>query len=269
MKRKILRLCSMNIHQGASVCLVMPVYNEEVCILDVLSKWSQQFDRMGLSYTMVVINDGSTDGSLAALENFQKQNPRLYILNKENEGHGKAIMAGYHQALIFHPQWIFQTDSDDQFEPSDFEKLWENRKSSPFLVGIRAQRQDPFKRKVISRILKSVLAYLFETSIKDANTPFRLIRSDFLRNSLSVLPPDLFAPNIFLSVISSIRLKSFPEYPVKHQKRLSGKPSLISWGLIKACFRSLSQVISFKLSLYERINSLDNIEKSTNLDKVA
>lgn len=259
----------MNIHNGSSVCLVMPVYNEEVCILNVLSKWSGQFEKMGLSYTMIVVNDGSTDGTLEALNHFQKTNPRLIIINKENGGHGQAIIAGYHEALIRHPQWVFQTDSDDQFEASDFELLWTNRKNSPFHLGIRAQRKDPTNRKIISWILKMSIYNWFDVYIQDANCPFRLMRADFLRNTLSVLPPKLFAPNVFISILAALKVKNFPEYKVSHQKRLSGKPSLLSWRLINACKVSMTQLLSFKLSLYERMKSLDNIDKGIALDKVA
>ena len=155
----------MKIHNGSSVCMVMPVYNEEVCVTDVLVKWSTQFERMGLSYTIIAVNDGSTDDTLKALHNFQRTNPKLVVINKENGGHGKAIITGYHEALIRHAQWVFQTDSDDQFDPSDFEAMWENREKSQFHLGIRAKRQDPNNRKVISWFLKMGIYSWFDVHI--------------------------------------------------------------------------------------------------------
>ena len=79
------------------------------------------------SFDLIIVNDGSTDNTKSILLDYKKIK-NLVVINKINEGHGKAVCDGYNFAIKKKYQFIFQTDSDNQFFASDFKKLWKKRK---------------------------------------------------------------------------------------------------------------------------------------------
>ena len=111
----------------------MPVYNEAGCIERVLGEWLAALENIDAS--LLIVNDGSTDGTERILENLNDREPRLRVINQPNGGHGAAILRGYREAIALTPEYIFQTDSDDQIEAQSFRALWNMRHASPFILG--------------------------------------------------------------------------------------------------------------------------------------
>ena len=101
-----------------NLAVVIPVYNEELNIKEVLDDWINQLEQIN-SYQLILINDGSKDKSLKILENYKKHSKNILIIDKKNEGHGKAIIDGYKKALELNAQYIFQCDSDNQIEAKE------------------------------------------------------------------------------------------------------------------------------------------------------
>jgi dolichol-phosphate mannosyltransferase len=120
------------------LALVMPVFNEEACIFGVIQSWEDELTRQGISFQMIVLNDGSQDGTAAILEKF-RNHPPMDIIHKKNSGHGPTILEGYRKAVCL-AQWVFQTDSDDEMKPDHFIELWSRRTDFDALVGIRQSR---------------------------------------------------------------------------------------------------------------------------------
>ncbi|HCP99670.1 MAG TPA: hypothetical protein DIT99_02760 [Candidatus Latescibacteria bacterium] len=65
--------------------VVIPVYNEEVCIENVVRSWLEMLDRLSIQYQMLVLNDGSTDDTLTHLISFD--HPCQEVIDKPNSGH--------------------------------------------------------------------------------------------------------------------------------------------------------------------------------------
>src|SRR4051812_47597585 len=108
-----------------SLYIVMPAYNEEGCITEVVSGWLNELGAIpGADVRMVVVNDGSRDKTGQLLDQLASRESRLIVVHQENGGHGKALRNAYEQALRANPDWVFHVDSDDQFMPRDFEQLW-------------------------------------------------------------------------------------------------------------------------------------------------
>lgn len=237
-----------------SLCIVMPAYNEEGCIEPVVKNWLTILDQV--PGTMIVVNDGSRDKTGEILDKLAIGDKRLKVIHQKNAGHGAAVLNAYRQAMATGSDWVFQTDSDDQFQPLDFPKLWERRATSPFILGYREQRSDAFHRTVISAIMRSLVFLLFGTYTKDANIPYRLIRADFLRGLLRILNADVFAPNIFLTVMAKRAGAELHEIPIQHQERKTGKVSILRWKLLKVCFRSARELVAFRFVLTTRRSEL-------------
>lgn len=243
--------------------MAMPAYNEQACIRPVVEAWLRLIqavaEREGAACGMVVVNDGSEDSTGAILDELALAHPELKVVHQKNAGHGAAVLNAYTQACHLGSAWIFQVDSDDQFEPADFWKLWARRSSSPFILGRRLDRSDPLHRLVITRIARALSALLFGRDLKDANVPFRLIQGPLLAAMLGAIPSTLFAPNLFLSVLARGLGYDTLDIAVTHRERQTGKVSIVGWKLIKNCFRVARELFAFR----------QNWAKSTALVKAA
>ena len=99
--------------------VIMPVYNEIACIEAVIEEWIEQLSSMPHSASLLVVNDGSTDGTKEVLEKLKEQIKNLMVIHQENGGHGQALLTGYKYCLQTSSKYIFQVDSDGQFFPQD------------------------------------------------------------------------------------------------------------------------------------------------------
>jgi dolichol-phosphate mannosyltransferase len=239
----------------AELTVVIPAYNEEGCIEEVCRDWLKVMTRFGNS-RVIVVDDGSRDSTGSKLDDLVRSEHHLVVLHQSNQGHGNALLTGYEKAIQLGSEWIFHVDSDNQFSPDDFGKLWECRNRSSFILARRKDRQDAPHRIVISRLMRLWLVFVFGCSIKDPNVPFRLMRASFLSKLLRSLPGGVFAPNIFLSILAKKSGQDLCEVPVRHVARQTGKVSIIKWRLIRICFRSLLELIRFRLNLSSSLRQI-------------
>jgi dolichol-phosphate mannosyltransferase len=223
----------------------------------VVRSWSQCFDELKINYQIILVNDGSMDSTEKILDNLAVNNSRLRVVHQENSGHGPTIYNGYGQALDINPEWIFQVDSDDQFCPEDFPAFWEIRDGEYFISGVREKRYDPLHRLIITRILIACLFLIFQVRVRDANIPYRLIKTNFLRKLLMQIPPLTFAPNIFLVVLARRSNKKLNEVPVIHKERETGEVSIVRLKLLKVCIRSFRDLIIFRMKLKNKLESIN------------
>jgi len=229
------------------LAVVVPVYNEAQALKSTLEKWITALSKLGISYRVFAINDGSADNTGDVLGELAKTHPSIQAINKRNEGHGKTILKGYKMAIEERYAWIFQVDSDDQFFPEDFERLWGKRQDSDFILGHREKRSDPLARLIITRILRFLILVLWGIKIRDANNPYRLMRGNFLKELIQGMPIGIFAPNIFLSILACKKGRErFLEVPVRHRERYSGSCSIRSVRLIKSTIRSFWELLCFR-----------------------
>lgn len=232
--------------------VVIPAYNEEACIHEVVPLWINGIASVipKDQFKLLVINDGSRDKTGVILDELTGQYPNLIAKHQLNGGHGNAIFNGYQMAIQMNPEFVFQTDSDDQFVPSDFKNFWDKRNESDFVLGFREVRNDDPFRLLITRILKYSLLFIYGTYIHDANIPFRLIRTSFLSKLLTSLPKKTpFAPNIFLSVLAQKSGQKLFNIPVMHKERETGEVSIRHMKLLKVCWQSFKELTQFRLQL--------------------
>ena len=242
-----------------TLCIVMPAYNEQDCIEAVVINWLKVLNEIVTSNKqgcIVVVNDGSKDKTGDLLDKVASQHCQLKIVHQVNGGHGNALMNAYRTALALEPEWIFHVDSDNQFIPEDLQLLWKNRNNSPFIMGYRKIRYDAFHRLVITRIMRLLNFFLFGIYIDDANVPFRLIRAEYLEKIISVIPKNVFAPNIFISIIAKKDGKLKGQIPIVHQDRQTGNVSIVKWNLIKVCLRTAIELTLLTFTLKSRVKKL-------------
>ncbi|MGD9731467.1 MAG: glycosyltransferase family 2 protein [Desulfamplus sp.] len=232
------------------LAVVMPVYNEEECIVDVINSWVDMLLKLNIKFKIIVLNDGSTDNTVKALEIF-KTNENIHIVDKKNSGHGPTILMGYKMAVEI-ADWIFQCDSDDEMKAEDFPKLWQNCINYDVLFGIRHNRKQNVGRKIISMFSRVVVKELFGKSISDVNVPYRLMSNCVAQNIIDKIPENTFAPNIIISgMIAKYKYRVY-ETLIPHYNRKTGKESLVQLKLWKMALKSFKQTILVRFSYFQQ-----------------
>ena len=224
-----------------NLIVVIPVFNEEKIISKVIEQIL--FGTKDIKKKIILINDGSKDKSLEEINKY-KENEDIIVIDKPNEGHGPTLIRGYKEALKFNPKYIFQMDSDNQIEFSEFIKIYQLKDEYDLIIGKRFQRNDPYIRIAISKILKLVIAVFHQVWIIDSNSPFRLMSNRFLRENINKLQNSI-VPNIILSILAA-KIRKIKFLKVNHNRRETGKPSIVKLKLFYFCIKSFRDIILFK-----------------------
>lgn len=216
----------MSKRNGERLVIVIPAYNEEMNISRVVAQWHPIAETVGGKSRLLVINDGSTDGTQEKLRTLQKEYPLLRSIKKKNGGHGAAVLYGYRCALAEGADYVFQTDSDGQTLPEEFWPMWERRARGGLSIGTRRHRQDGWQRVAVTRVLRLVIRLIFGCKVEDANTPFRLMRADELREVLQFIPKNYFLSNVLMTVIYTKKELGVYYYPITFRPRQGGRNSI-------------------------------------------
>jgi len=207
--------------------VVMPVFNEQDSLAEVVSEWVTALDKLGVSYLLFAIDDGSTDRSGAVLQRLSETyGDRLEVHARRNRGHGQSCLEGYRVAIDRRIPWILQIDSDGQCDPRYFRDLWSRREDAEVVYGYRRRRDDGLQRKVVSLALRSGLLLLCGVNCVDANVPYRLMRSDTVASVIDGIPDEFHLANVALAVllrrVGAIERRT----PIRFRARSGGEPSV-------------------------------------------
>lgn len=227
--------------------VVVPAYNERACIERVVQTWLRELSTLRISFVLTVLDDGSTDGMEEALSPFE-HDARVRVIRKPNSGHGPTILVGYATACR-EAEWVFQCDADDEMPAGAFPDLWEKREGYDALFGYREARVQTIGRRVISAASRLIVGLLYGHSVRDVNTPYRLIRSTVLEPLIAVIPADTFAPNVTISGGIALAELRVLNVPVEHQHRRTGSVSIMRWRLWKSALRAAWQTVRIRPSL--------------------
>ena len=221
--------------------VVVPVFNEEKIIYKVIEQIL--LGTKGIKKKIILINDGSKDKSLEEINKY-KEDEDIIVIDKPNEGHGLTLIRGYKEAIKLNPKYIFQMDSDNQIEFSEFSKIYQFKDEYDLIIGKRFRRNDPYIRIIISKILALVIAVFHQVWIIDSNSPFRLMSNKFLRENINKSQNSV-VPNIILSILAA-KVKKIIFLNIIHNKRKTGKTSIVKLKLFNFCIKSFKDIILFK-----------------------
>ncbi|MBQ6441307.1 MAG: glycosyltransferase family 2 protein [Lachnospiraceae bacterium] len=236
--------------------IIIPAYNEEENIRQVVSDWYPVIADKPSGSRLVVIDDGSLDHTYSILSEMQQTYPRLVALTKENSGHGSTILYGYRYALENHADYVFQTDSDGQTNPQEFLQFWEIRSLFGMIIGHRRDREDGFSRVIVTKVLKTVLFFSFGVRITDANTPFRLMEVQELERNLKYIPDDFFLANVMISVLCEKRGVKTHYIPITFRPRQGGTNSINLKRIIRIGIQSIKDFSKIKHMWRQNCNEI-------------
>lgn len=221
--------------------IVIPAYNEEENIEQCVNDWYPIVEKhSGNDFSrLVIINDGSKDKTFEKLKELSENRPLLLPLTKSNGGHGHTVLYGYRYAIEQGADWIFQTDSDGQTNPAEFEQFWENRNKYDAILGNREVRGDGKDRKFVENTVCFLLHMIFGVKVKDANAPFRLMKSNLVKNYIGKLPEDFNIPNIMFTTYFVYFKEKVLFIPITFKPREKGKNSINPKKIIKIGWKAV------------------------------
>ena len=206
--------------------LVIPVYNERATL-------DELFERLALlgDAQLVVVDDGSTDGSAERLDELAAVHPNIRLIHKANGGKGSAIRAALPHldgdiALI--------QDADLEYDPSDIPALIEPIERGladvvygSRLSGGRPQRAYLFWHLVGNRLISLVANVLFNTTLTDLETGYKAFRTDVLR-SLDLRADDFGIEAEITAQVCKRKLRIY-ELPIAYYGRTYAEGKKITW----------------------------------------
>ena len=220
--------------------IVIPAYNEQDNIRLVVEEWHPIVEKIGIGSFLLIVNDGSKDKTAEILYELQTDYPQLLVVNKTNSGHGATCLLAYREAIKTNVDYVFQTDSDGQTTANEFWPFWENRHLYDFQIGHRKFRKDGQSRLVITKVLQLVVWATLGEKVLDANTPFRLMKTERLKSILKVITEDSFLSNAFISAVVVKWKERYAWHPITFKPRKAGesfvnlkKITKIGWRVVK------------------------------------
>ena len=206
--------------------MIVPAYNEKDNIEKLVNDWYEVIKKTGTESRMVIINDGSKDNTYEILCELAKDRPQLIPLTKENGGHGDTLLYGYKYAIENKADYIFQTDSDGQTNPNEFEQFWNLRNDYDGIFGNRNDRKDGKSRIFVEKTLCRILRIIFKVKIPDANAPFRLMRSSKVEEYIKLMPEHYNLPNVILTTSFKYFNDKMIFIPISFKPRQGGVNSI-------------------------------------------
>ncbi len=226
--------------------IVMPAYNEEANIEKVIKDWYPLLDGKSPDSRFVIADSGSTDKTHSILTKMQSDYPKLEILTDTAKQHGPKLIALYDYAIKRKADYIFQTDSDGQTDPAEFQKFWEYRKKYDGIFGNRTVREDGKIRAFVEHVVCFLLRIYFGVQVPDANAPFRLMRVETVKKYLYKLPKEYNLPNIMLTTYFSYYKERIKFYNISFKNRQGGKNSIDIAKIIKIGWKALKDFHNLK-----------------------
>ncbi|MEN6439807.1 MAG: glycosyltransferase family 2 protein [Syntrophobacter sp.] len=201
-----------------ALSIVIPVKNEVENILSLAVEIGSVFEKEPIEWECIWIDDGSTDGSLAALCGLSEADPRhRYVSFAENAGQSAAFWAGFNEAR---GEMIATIDGDGQNDPADLPTLTRMVRTgqADMVNGYRIRRKDNLKRKLTSFVANSFRTLMTGKTVRDVGCSTRVFR----RECIAELPR-FSGMHRFLPTLVAMRGFRLAEVPVNHRPRLRGK----------------------------------------------
>jgi glycosyltransferase involved in cell wall biosynthesis len=197
--------------------IVIPVFNEEESIAPLVHEIDQVLALSQKSYEIVIVDDGSKDGTFAALRSLYQQSERLKIVRlKRNFGQTAALAAGLDHAI---GEIIVLMDGDAQNDPADIPLLMRKiEEGNDLVAGWRHQRKDSFfNRRLPSMIANRLISWTTQVKLHDYGCTLKAMRRDLAKNLRLYGEMHRFIP-----AIAYERGAQIAEIAVNHRPRLRG-----------------------------------------------
>jgi len=234
------------------VSVVVPCYNEEDTLTDTV-KSLLALEVHGLELEIVVVNDCSTDGSMAVAQKLAAQHPQVQVFSHDvNRGKGAALRTGFLKAT---GDAVGIQDADGEYNPQDYLKMLDTIEGDRAEVvfgsryAFRAERRVlRFWHSTMNKFLTGFSNVLSDMALTDMETCYKLFKRDVIREIAPNLREDRFGfePEVTALVARGMRQKGWRvvEFPIAYRPRTFLEGKKIGW---KDGVRALWCIVKYNL----------------------
>lgn len=225
----------------------MPAYNEEENIKVVVEQWYPILKGKAEDSRLVIADSGSKDKTHEILMRLKSTGfSKIEILSDTDQYHGPKVIALYDYAIKNGTDYIFQTDSDGQTNPEEFDGFWKDRHLYDGIFGNRTVRGDGQGRAFVEKVVCFLLKVYFGVKLPDANAPFRLMKADVVKKYLYNMPADYNLPNIMMTTFFAKNYEKIEFKEISFKPRQAGVNSINIPRIVKIGCHALADFSKFK-----------------------
>ena len=197
------------------ISVVIPAYDEVENLPPLLAELRAALEACGRSWELLLVDDGSRDGTGEAMEAEAARDPRVRALRlARNAGQSAALAAGL---AAVRGAVVVTLDADLQNDPADLPRLLAALEGADVVSGVRTERQDGWLRRVSSRLANGVRRAVLGDPVTDIGCSFKAYR----REALEGLPM-FVGVHRFLPALCVFRGARYAEVPLHHRPRRHG-----------------------------------------------
>ena len=202
--------------------IVIPAYNEKENLSLLFEKLQNVMDNLGEDYEIILVDDGSTDGTKEWIKEAFKKYPELvYVRLRRNSGKSAALQAGFDRAK---GDIVITLDADLQDDPEEIPKILGKLEEGYDLVSCwKKKRLDPVSKRIPSKIFNAIVGWSTGVKLHDMNCGFKVYKREVIQNIKLYGELHRFVP-----VLAHWNGFKVTEVPVKHHPRKFGK-SKFGW----------------------------------------
>jgi undecaprenyl-phosphate 4-deoxy-4-formamido-L-arabinose transferase len=207
--------------------VIVPVLNEAPTLEELAERLVGILYRMGKSYEVIFVDDGSTDDSAKLLKGLYELHPTIKVIRlNRNYGQHMAILAGFEQAR---GEVVVTLDGDLQNPPEEIPRLLVKiQEGYDVVCGQRISRQDPLWRRLLSSLASQLASRLVGITMGDYGSMLRAYRRPVVEQVLGCQDRSMYIPALANTFAGSIA-----EIPVAHRRRAAGESRYSLLGLMR------------------------------------
>jgi len=222
--------------------VVMPVYNEENTVLKIIDKVL----KLEIVKELIIVDDGSTDGTRDILKNTKLDSKVKVILHEKNSGKGAALRTGFKAAS---GDIVTVQDADLEYDPNEFIELVKPIEDGladvvygSRLSGGKPQRVYMFWHKVGNGLISFTMNLLFNSTLSDIETCYKVFKKEVI-DRINIRSNDFSVePEITAKILKDKSLRIY-EIPISYYGRTYAEGKKISW---KDGFGALWTILKYR-----------------------
>lgn len=221
-----------------------PAYYDEKNVTKVVEKAVALFSEIAEDYEILIINDGSPDGTAEVAEGLAEKYEKVKVMHHEhNLGYGATLRDGIKYANKF--EYVCFTDGDNQYDVNDFRKMIPLLSEYDMIIGIRKINANNIVRKIVSKIYNITIRVLFGVKYRDLGCSLRIAKKEVLEK-IKVNCSGPFAPGEIIIKLDKLKYK-ICEFPISSYPRYFGKSTSL---IPKNFLKTLEEIVKVRHDMF-------------------
>lgn len=261
-ERRLNRITHEKVDDDVLLSVVVPAYNEENRIISTLEAILAHMQKKGFAYELLVVDDGSRDGTARRVREFIEANNlsqhACLVALPKNQGKGAAVRAGVLRAV---GKYVLFTDADNSTPIEEMDGFLKHIGDADILIGSRylkmsnVEKKQPWYRILLSRTANFVIRAFLIDGIKDTQCGFKMLRYEVAKDIFSRMKVDGFGFDMELLALAEVLDYKVKELPVSWFDSPNSRVRPV-----RAAMRTLGDLVAIKLNIWTGKYRMDSLK---------